>query len=100
MQTFGGTETCILCYTALDDPHLPGTAGHMLNDLFYVRIVDSKADAPVPLGESGEVLVRRNVIFEFRRKRSSLGAIFGITLAMRVILANRLLYSSTTGSAT
>ena len=67
MQAFGGTETSIVCYTTLDDPLLPGMAGHVRDDLYEVRIVDAETDAPVERGEIGEIVVRPKVAFCFNQ---------------------------------
>ena len=67
MQAFGGTETSIVCYTTLDDPLLPGMAGHVRDDLYEVRVVDAETDAPVERGEIGEIVVRPKVAFCFNQ---------------------------------
>ena len=56
-------KTSIICYTNLDDPLLPGMAGHVLDDLYEVRVVDAETDAPVPQGEIGEIVVRPQIPF-------------------------------------
>ena len=58
IQAFGGTEMSIVCYTTLDDPLVPGMAGHVWDDLYDVRVVDPHTDAAMPRGELGEIVVR------------------------------------------
>jgi crotonobetaine/carnitine-CoA ligase len=67
IQAFGGTETSIVCYTNLDDPLLPGMAGHVLHDLYDVRVVDPETDAEMLQGEIGEIVVRPRLPFAFNQ---------------------------------
>ncbi|MDP6829938.1 MAG: AMP-binding protein [Alphaproteobacteria bacterium] len=63
MQLYGMTEINIVSYTNQDDPLLPGLAGHVLDDFFELRIVDTATDTALPRGEIGEILVRPKVPF-------------------------------------
>jgi crotonobetaine/carnitine-CoA ligase len=45
----------------VEDPLLPGMAGHVLDDFFEVQVVNAKTDVPVPQGEIGEIVVRPKV---------------------------------------
>ena len=67
MQAFGGTETSIVCYTTLDDPLLPGMAGHVRDEFYKVAIVDPETDASIPQGEIGEIVVRPKLPFVFNQ---------------------------------
>jgi crotonobetaine/carnitine-CoA ligase len=61
MQGYGMTEVNLPCYTSVEDPLLPGMAGHVLDDFFEVQVVNAKTDVPVPQGEIGEIVVRPKV---------------------------------------
>ena len=65
MQAYGGTELCIVCFTTLNDPLLPGMAGHVRDDFFEIQIADADTDVPLPQGEVGEIIVRPKVPFCF-----------------------------------
>ena len=65
MQAYGGTELCIVCFSSLNDPLLPGMAGHVSDDFFEILIADADTDAPLPQGEVGEIIVRPKVPFCF-----------------------------------
>ncbi len=65
MQAYGGTEMSITCFTTLDDPLVPGMAGHVRDDFFDIRIADAETDAPMSQGEIGEILIRPKVPFCF-----------------------------------
>ena len=67
IQGYGMTEVNITCYTAPDDPLLPGMAGHIQEDFFDVRVVNAQTDAPLPQGEIGEIVVRPRVPFCFNQ---------------------------------
>jgi len=58
IQGFGMTECNIPCYTQPDDPLLPGCAGHVLDEFFEVRVVDPDNDEPLPVGQTGEIVIR------------------------------------------
>ena len=61
IQAYGMTEVNIPCYTTEDDPLLPGLAGHVQEDFFEVRVVNSETDVPLPQGQIGEIVVRPKV---------------------------------------
>ncbi len=67
IQAYGMTEVNIPCYTSEDDPLVPGMAGHILEDFFEVRVVNSETDIPVPQGEIGEIIIRPKVPFCFNQ---------------------------------
>jgi crotonobetaine/carnitine-CoA ligase len=67
MQGYGMTEVNITCYTHPDDPLLPGMAGHVLDDFFEVRVVNTQDDTPLPQGEIGEIVIRPKVPFCFNQ---------------------------------
>jgi crotonobetaine/carnitine-CoA ligase len=64
-QGYGMTEVNLICYTADDDPLVPGLAGQIDEDFFEVRIVDADTDLPVPEGEIGEIVIRPKEPFCF-----------------------------------
>ncbi len=67
MQAYGMTEVNLTCYTNADDPLLPGMAGHVQDEFFELRVVNSETDLPVPQGEIGEIVVRPKVPFCFNQ---------------------------------
>ena len=67
VQGYGMTEINLPCYTQDDDPLVPGIAGHVLDDLFDVRVIDATTDAALPQGEIGEIAVRPKVPFVFNQ---------------------------------
>ena len=67
VQGYGMTEINLPCYTQDDDPLVPGIAGHVLDDLFEVRVIDATTDAALPQGEIGEIAVRPKVPFVFNQ---------------------------------
>jgi crotonobetaine/carnitine-CoA ligase len=67
IQAYGMTEVNIPCYTSEDDPLVPGLAGHVLDDFFEVRVVNSETDIPLPQGEIGEIVIRPKVPFCFNQ---------------------------------
>ena len=58
MQGFGMTECNIVAYTRPGDDLVPGCAGYPLADWFEVGIADPHTDAPLPPGQTGEIVVR------------------------------------------
>jgi crotonobetaine/carnitine-CoA ligase len=58
MQGFGMTECNIVAYSRPGEPLVPGCAGHPLTEWFEVGIVDPETDAPLPAGQTGEIVVR------------------------------------------
>jgi len=58
MQGFGMTECNIVAYTRPGDDLVPGCAGYPLADWFEVGIADPHTDAPLPAGQTGEIVVR------------------------------------------
>ena len=66
-QAYGTTEVNLPCYTADDDPLIPGLAGRVKEDFFEVRIVDPETDDSVPNGEIGEIVVRPKEPFCFNQ---------------------------------
>ena len=58
MQGFGMTECNIVAYTRPGDDLVPGCAGYPLADWFEVGIADPHTDAPLPSGQTGEIVVR------------------------------------------
>ena len=58
MQGFGMTECNIVAYTGPGDDLVPGCAGYPLADWFEVGIADPHTDAPLPAGQTGEIVVR------------------------------------------
>ncbi len=58
LQGFGMTECGLPVYANLDDPLEAGCAGHVEEDFFEVRVVDSETDESVAPGEVGEIVVR------------------------------------------
>ncbi|NQV61842.1 MAG: AMP-binding protein [Alphaproteobacteria bacterium] len=67
IQGYGMTEINLPCYTNADDPLLPGLAGHILDDFFEVRVVNSETDISMPQGEIGEIVIRPKVPFCFNQ---------------------------------
>ncbi|MBL6954867.1 MAG: AMP-binding protein [Alphaproteobacteria bacterium] len=67
IQGYGMTEINLPCYTNADDPLLPGLAGHVLDDFFEVRVVNSETDISMPQGEIGEIVIRPKVPFCFNQ---------------------------------
>ena len=67
VQAYGMTEINLPCYTNDDDPLDPGMAGHVMEDMFEVRIMDAATDAELPQGEIGEIAVRPRVPFVFNQ---------------------------------
>ncbi len=67
VQGYGMTEINLPCYTNDDDPLNPGMAGHVIDDMFEVRVVDAATDAPMPQGEIGEIVVRPKAPFCFNQ---------------------------------
>jgi len=61
MQGFGMTECNIVAYTRPGDDLVPGCAGYPLADWFEVGIADPHTDAPLPAGQTGEIVVRPKV---------------------------------------
>jgi carnitine-CoA ligase len=58
MQGFGMTECNIVAYTRPGEDLVPGCAGYPLADWFEVGIADPDTDAPLPAGQTGEIVVR------------------------------------------
>jgi crotonobetaine/carnitine-CoA ligase len=58
MQAYGMTECNIPAYGKLEDAVIAGCAGHIDDDFFEVRIVDTDTDEELPKGEVGEIIVR------------------------------------------
>jgi len=58
MQGFGMTECNIVAYSRPGDDLVPGCAGYPLADWFEVGIADPHTDAPLPAGQTGEIVVR------------------------------------------
>jgi crotonobetaine/carnitine-CoA ligase len=58
MQGFGMTECNMVAYSRPGEPLVPGCAGHPLTEWFEVGIVDPETDAPLPAGQTGEIVVR------------------------------------------
>ena len=67
VQGYGMTEINLPCYTQDDDPLVPGIAGHVLDDMFELRVVDATTDAEMPQGEIGEIVVRPKIPFVFNQ---------------------------------
>jgi crotonobetaine/carnitine-CoA ligase len=61
MQGFGMTECNIVAYTRPGDALVPGCAGYPLAEWFEVGIADPDTDAPLPPGQTGEIVVRPKV---------------------------------------
>ncbi|MCP4959993.1 MAG: AMP-binding protein [Actinomycetia bacterium] len=57
-QGFGMTECNMIAYTRHGDDLIPGCAGHPLDDLFEVRIVEPDTDEPLAVDQVGEITVR------------------------------------------
>ena len=66
-QAYGMTEANLPCYTADDDPLIPGLAGRVKEEFFELQIVDPETDEPVPHGEIGEIVVRPKEPFCFNQ---------------------------------
>lgn len=58
LQGFGMTECNMVAYTRPGDDLVPGCAGYPLADWFEVDIADPDTDAPLPAGQTGEIVVR------------------------------------------
>ncbi|HUM14215.1 MAG TPA: AMP-binding protein [Candidatus Nitrosotalea sp.] len=58
MQGFGMTECNIVAYTRPGDVLVPGCAGYPLAEWFEVGIADPDTDAVLPVGQTGEIVVR------------------------------------------
>ncbi|MDE0943351.1 MAG: AMP-binding protein [Alphaproteobacteria bacterium] len=58
IQGFGMTECNMVAYSNPGDPLVAGCAGHILDDFFEVRIVNTDTDLALPNGEVGEIVVR------------------------------------------
>ena len=67
VQGYGMTEINLPCYTKDKDPLNPGMAGHVIDDMFEVRVVDAATDASLPQGEIGEIVVRPKAPFVFNQ---------------------------------
>jgi crotonobetaine/carnitine-CoA ligase len=58
VQGFGMTECNMVAYTRAGDGLVPGCAGYPLAAWFEVGIADPHTDAPLPAGQTGEIVVR------------------------------------------
>ena len=58
VEVFGLTETCMPILTPYGAERPPGAAGLLNRDWFDIRLVDSKTDLEVPIGQIGELVVR------------------------------------------
>ncbi|MGD0074450.1 MAG: AMP-binding protein [Candidatus Binataceae bacterium] len=58
VQGFGLTEANIVAYTNLEDPLEPGCCGPILDDWYDVRVVQPSSDEELPVGQTGEIVVR------------------------------------------
>lgn len=65
VQGYGMTECNIVAYSDISEPAEPGCAGHVLRDLFDVRIVDPDTDRALPVDATGEIVVRPREPFCF-----------------------------------
>jgi crotonobetaine/carnitine-CoA ligase len=52
------TECNAVTHTDVDDPIMSGLAGRVRDEYFEVRIADPATDEPLPVGETGELLIR------------------------------------------
>lgn len=66
-QGYGMTEINLVCFTSDDDPLEPGMAGHVVNDLFEVRVIDAATDRDMLQGEIGEIAARPKVPYIFNQ---------------------------------
>lgn len=57
-ETWGMTEVNLPLWNRLDEPLRPGSCGRLLSDSYEFRIVDPETDIEVPVGTTGEFLVR------------------------------------------
>lgn len=58
VEAYGMTEVCLPLYCDFDDELQPGSCGKPLEGWFEVDILDPDTDEPVPVGKSGEIVVR------------------------------------------
>ena len=65
VQGYGMTEVNMVALTRPADPVMSGCAGPPLDEYFDVVVADPDTDLPLPLGETGEILVRPRVPFCF-----------------------------------
>lgn len=65
VQGFGMTEVNMVAYSDPADPVIPGCAGRVLEEFFDVIVADPETDVAVPVGETGEILVRPRKPFCF-----------------------------------
>ena len=65
VQGYGMTEVNMVALTRPADQVMSGCAGPPLDKYFEVVVADPDTDLPLPLGETGEILVRPRVPFCF-----------------------------------
>ncbi len=58
VQGFGLTEANIVAYTNLEDALELGCCGPILDDWYEVRVVQPSSDEDLPVGQTGEIVVR------------------------------------------
>ncbi len=65
VQGYGMTEVNMVALTGPADPVMSGCAGPPLDEYFEVVVADPDTDLPLPIGETGEILVRPRVPYCF-----------------------------------
>ena len=65
VQGYGMTEVNMVALTRPADQVMSGCAGPPLDEYFEVVVADPDTDLPLPLGETGEILVRPRVPYCF-----------------------------------
>jgi len=63
MELWGMTEVDNPIWQPKDEPHRIGSCGKVCDEWFEVRLADPVTDLPVPVGETGEILVRSRLPF-------------------------------------
>ena len=58
IEMWGMTEVACPCWTSLDGPRIPKSCGRALSEWYDVAIIDPDTDEVLPLGMTGEIVVR------------------------------------------
>lgn len=64
IDAYGLSDAGMVAYRRYDEPLVPGSAGRLIED-YEVVIADPETDMPLPVGETGQILIRPKVPFAF-----------------------------------